>query len=165
LGSEEAISAYFTLVAKKLYLNKGYGHVMADASGGTLWLPPKVSKHIALWNSLDIAIATLRHGGIQSIRRGLVLDKCLASKTPAQPHFYLHAIATVPQRQGKGVGGQLMAAGLARADAEAMPAYLESSKESNVPFYRRFGFEVIDVARPPLGCPPMWLMWREPQRS
>jgi hypothetical protein len=59
-------------------------------------------------------------------------------------------------------GGKLMAAGLQRADAEHMPVYLESSKESNVPFYRRFGFELIEKVTPAKGCPSMWPMWREP---
>ena len=53
-----------------------------------------------------------------------------------------------------------MAAGLKRVDAAGMPAYLESSKKANVPFYQRFGFEVIEKIVPAKGCPPLWLMWR-----
>ncbi len=44
-----------------------------------------------------------------------------------------------------------------------MPAYLESSKERNVPLYRRFGFEVIEEHRSKVGSPPIWRMWREPR--
>jgi hypothetical protein len=52
---------------------------------------------------------------------------------------------------------------LSHCDREGMPCYLESSKERNVPFYRRHGFEVVQEV--PLGAegPSIWTMWREPQ--
>jgi hypothetical protein len=52
---------------------------------------------------------------------------------------------------------------LTSCDEEGVPAYLESSKEQNVPYYRHHGFEVtgaFDVA--PDG-PRLWGMWREPR--
>ena len=39
---------------------------------------------------------------------------------------------------------------LAHCDREGLPCYLESSKERNVPFYRRHGFEVVQEV--PLGA-------------
>jgi hypothetical protein len=39
-------------------------------------------------------------------------------------------------------------------------AYLESSKQSNVDYYARFGFRVTREVRLPRG-PRMWLMWRD----
>lgn len=52
---------------------------------------------------------------------------------------------------------------LDRCDAEGAPAYLESSKESNVPYYMRFGFEVTGELTVPDGGPTMWQMWRHPR--
>ena len=52
---------------------------------------------------------------------------------------------------------------LERCDAEGLPAYLESSKERNVPFYRRHGFEVREEIHFGPGGPPMWPMWRAPR--
>jgi hypothetical protein len=46
-------------------------------------------------------------------------------------------------------------------DADGLPAYLETQKESNVPFYRRHGFEVVGTKQLPVGAPNIWLMWRE----
>lgn len=157
-----AMLSFYTQVAKKLYLSQGFGHVMEDASGGTLWLPPGVKKEIPLLNSFDIAFSMLRNSGLKSIARGMAIDKVLANKKPKQPHYFLFAIGTRPDRQGEGVGGALMRAGLESVDLENMPAYLESSKEANVPFYRKFGFEVIEKVVPGNGCPPLWLMWRKP---
>lgn len=39
-GGENGMPDFYTAVARKLYLQKGFGHVMDDGSGGTLWLPP-----------------------------------------------------------------------------------------------------------------------------
>jgi hypothetical protein len=49
-----------------------------------------------------------------------------------------------------------------RCDVEGLPAYLESSKESNVAFYNRFGFETVKVVAHKAG-PQQWLMWRKPR--
>lgn len=159
-GQEVAITQYYTQVAKKLYLPQGYGHVMDDGSGGSLWLPPNVKKHIPLLNSVDIAISMLRHNGLKSIIRGMKVDTSLSKHKPVEAHHYLFAIGVRAGNQGKGLGAKLMEAGLKQADKESMPAYLESSKESNIPFYNRFGFEVIERVVPTKDYPPLWLMWR-----
>jgi hypothetical protein len=51
----------------------------------------------------------------------------------------------------------------AKADAEGVGMYLESSKESNVPFCSRCGFEVRDTLHHRRKGPSMWLMWRDPR--
>jgi hypothetical protein len=48
---------------------------------------------------------------------------------------------------------------LAVADASRVPCYLESSKPTNIPVYRTFGFEVTREVRLPDG-PRLWPMWR-----
>ena len=52
---------------------------------------------------------------------------------------------------------------LETCDAEGIPAFLESSKERNISYYERFGFEVTGEERLPKGGPPFWTMWREPR--
>jgi len=159
-GSREGMYRYYTKAAKKLYLSKGYGDVEDHGHGGSLWLPPYVDKNMPLWNSLDIAASMIKFSGFGSIGRGMAVDAALAEVKPKKPHYYLFAIGARPAHQGEGIGGALMKAGLERADADHMPAYLESSKESNVTFYQRFGFEVMEVILPAGGCPPLWAMWR-----
>jgi GNAT superfamily N-acetyltransferase len=81
---------------------------------------------------------------------------------PIEPHYYLEVIGTDPVKQSKGHGAALMNAVLEKADAEGVGAYLESSKDTNVPYYRKFGFEVVGEIHHPNG-PTMWRMWRDPR--
>ena len=83
----------------------------------------------------------------------------IEKRHPHEPHWYLQAIGTDPARQGKGYGGVVMRRQLAFADAAGMPAYLESSKETNIPIYKSFGFEVTGEIKLP-GGPTLWPMWR-----
>lgn len=156
-----AIEFYYRQVARKLYLQRGFGHIMDNGSGASMWLPPATDKVIPAWQSLDIGLSMFWHGGLESIRNGMAMDECLLASMPQEDFFYLSAIGTLPEAQGQGVGSQLMSAGLERVDAAGMPAYLESSKESNVPFYQRFGFRVTAEVQPKAGAPKLWLMWRD----
>ena len=72
---------------------------------------------------------------------------------PAEPHWYLAAIGSDPTVRGQGFGQVLMRSRLQRCDAECCPAYLESSKPENVPYYERFGFTVVgDAVSVTVGC-------------
>jgi GNAT superfamily N-acetyltransferase len=82
---------------------------------------------------------------------------------PKEPHWYLAVLGTEPAWQGKGVGSALLAPVLQRCDREGRPAYLESSKESNLAFYARHGFEVTGTIDLLGGGPRVWPMWREPR--
>lgn len=163
LRSLDIIRDTFTALAKTLYLKKGFGAVIGDGLGGTLWLPPEVKKEIGPLTTLSIASRVIARHGVTPVRRALAVDDAMIKAKPGMPHYYLFAIGVRPQHQGKGLGRALMEGPLARCDAERVPAYLESSKASNVPFYRSLGFEVTEELRLPLGGPSMWPMWRMPK--
>ena len=85
----------------------------------------------------------------------------LEKRHPREPHWYLDTLGTDPDHRGKGVGAALLAPVLERCDREGMPSYLESSKESNIPYYERFGWRVQhELALK--GGPSLWAMWRDP---
>ena len=98
----------------------------------------------------------------QRILQNLLVLNDIERKHPNEPHYYLEFVGTTPAAQGKGMGSRVIAPMCDRADSEAVGLYLESSKESNVPFYARFGFEVRETLQHRNGGPTMWLMWREP---
>lgn len=131
--------------------------------GGAIWLPPGLWRPSG-WQQLAalpaLTLALRSRLGVASATYGAVLPF-----HPQQPHWYLSGLGTEPAVQGSGIGSELMRSRLARCDAEGAPAYLESSKERNVPFYERHGFAVTREISTPGGGPTFWLMWREPRRE
>jgi GNAT superfamily N-acetyltransferase len=85
----------------------------------------------------------------------------MAEVHPSEPHWYLEGLGTHPDWQRRGIASAVLAPVLGKCDADGLPAYLETQRESNVPFYRRHGFEVIGMKQLSNGAPNMWLMWRE----
>jgi ribosomal protein S18 acetylase RimI-like enzyme len=78
------------------------------------------------------------------------------------PHFYLAVLGTEPDAQGRGLGSAVLGAVLRQCDGDQVGAYLESSKERNIDFYARHGFQVVGELRLLRG-PTMWKMWRDPR--
>ena len=95
-------------------------------------------------------------------RAGLELGRTLEAVHERRPHWYLAIVGTDPVHQGHGIGSALLAPVLEQCDREGSLAYLESSKEVNIRFYERHGFEVTQEVRIP-GGPVMWPMLRIPR--
>jgi predicted N-acetyltransferase YhbS len=81
-----------------------------------------------------------------------------AKHDPDVPHWHLGPVAVDTHLQGRGVGSNLMRVFCAKMDAAEEDAYLETDKEINLPFYERFGFEVVGTEKV-LGV-PNWFMIR-----
>jgi GNAT superfamily N-acetyltransferase len=132
----------------------------ADHEGGAFWDPPEGWK--ASWVDLLRAAPVLVPALGPRLRRCLRGLETIERAHPRGPHWYLAMLGTDPVHQGKGVGRALLEPILDRCDAEGLGAYLESSKERNVPYYQRFGFTVTGQLDLPDG-PPLWPMWRDPR--
>jgi GNAT superfamily N-acetyltransferase len=101
-----------------------------------------------------LARATKRRNAVR------LLDAVTAAH-PHEEHWYLAMLATDPLWQGRGVGGSLLQAILSIADEQGVPTYLETHRESNLAYYRRWRFELTTTLALP-GCPRMWTMTRPP---
>ncbi len=126
-----------------------------------LWFPPgkpPPSAPRALWSLLPMLPFLAGRHFTRSIRFVGEMER----RHPKEPHWYLTTLGTDPPNQGTGLGSAVLQPVLDRCDRTGTRAYLESSKEQNVPLYRRHGFEVTDEVRL-CGGPPIWLMWREPR--
>ena len=126
-----------------------------------LWDPPGRWKQTS-WQELRLLPSCRRATGRQ-MRRGQEVTELMKTHHPQEPHWYLGVIGSDPDVRGAGFGQALMRSRLDRCDAEHAPAYLESSKEENVPYYMRFGFDITGEIQLPDGGPVMAQMWREPR--
>jgi ribosomal protein S18 acetylase RimI-like enzyme len=81
------------------------------------------------------------------------------------PHWYLYYVGVTPSQQGHGIGSALLASLLARADAEALPCYLETGVARNVGFYERHGFQVVAEGALPREGPRLWAMLQAPREG
>ena len=153
--------ANFELIVRRT-LEVGLVQTTTGVEGAALWLPPgrdlleRPGGTFFGWRSMLLLRGAIGRGG-----RFFAL---LARHHPHEPHWYLPVLGTDPAFQGRGVGSALLTALLARSDAEGLPAYLESSKERNIPFYRRHGFEVQGTLEVP-GGPTVWPMRRAPRAA
>lgn len=156
----ERLRQFFALDMKAWNLRHDETWTTPDYRGGAIWAPPGKWK----LSVADIVKSTPAMARILGRRLPLALRGLneIERRHPREPHYYLAVLGTEPAQQGKGIGGALLAPVLDRCDQEGVGAYLESSKEKNVPYYRRFGFEVTEELPLPKG-PPIWLMWRQPR--
>ncbi|WP_280425507.1 GNAT family N-acetyltransferase [Nocardia carnea] len=129
-------------------------------AGAALWDPPGGWKTPPR-TELRMLPQMMRALGSR-MRAGKQLVDLMTAAHPAEPHWYLATIGTDPAQRGGGYGRALIDRRLEQCDREGIPAYLESSKQANIGYYERFGFEVTGTITVPDG-PDLWPMWRTPR--
>jgi GNAT superfamily N-acetyltransferase len=133
-----------------------------DGSGAAVWARP------GRWEVP--LLHTLRQGPLMRKVFGRRLPLAtwtllrIENRHPRSPdHWYLQYIGVEPRRQGRGLGGALLAPILERCDRDGVPAHLEASSDRNRALYERNGFAHEATFNIPAGGPPLRKMWREPR--
>ena len=158
---DAGLRAYFGTQMRADYLPFGGCYTTDGSVGSAIWAPagkPLLTGLRGILTMLPVLPYVATNLGLT-----LRLLTLVESMHPHEPHWYLATLGVAVGQQGQGVGSALMRPVLEHCDAEGMPCYLESSKERNVPFYRRHGFEVVKEVALPGDGPPIWTMWREPR--
>lgn len=159
-------TAFFEVEARAKLAGEGEvlvaGDGPDDVRGAAIWAAPDHWKP-TLREAVAIVPPSIRLFRTQLPRAISALTRIEKLHPAEPPHWYLAILATDPAHQGQGVGGALVRAVTERCDEQGLPAYLESSKERNVPFYARLGFAVVEEVHLPAGGPPIWRMWRDPK--
>ncbi|HVA04671.1 MAG TPA: GNAT family N-acetyltransferase [Acidimicrobiales bacterium] len=151
---------FFAIQLRHTYLERGEVYTTQDLGGAAMWSPPGRAR--PGWRDLVRLVPVMPYltGLGRDTPEAARLLSAVDAARPVEPHWYLATLGTDPERQRTGVGSALMQCVLDGVDAEGLPAYLESSKESNLAFYGRHGFEVTGEIRTPRQGPTLWLMWR-----
>lgn len=150
----------YLVLIRRLFLRRGAAWTTPDLAGAALWIPPGEPKRTRADQLAELASLFPWVGS--GMGRAYRIDAMVEGHHPIEPHWYLEVLSVDPARQRRGYGSALLEPGLARCDAAGLPAYLETQREANLPYYGRFGFELRDVMEAP-GVPPLWGMWREPR--
>lgn len=155
------LHTFFSIQLRHVFLPDGEVWVAGAPGAGALWARPGIGR--PSWRDALRLAPMLPHicaGVVRALRLLTLVER---HRPYDRPHWYLAVLGTDPPVQGRGLGSAVLAPVLGRCDAEGVGAYLESSKESNIPFYRRHGFEVVGELQAPGGGPSLWPMWREPR--
>lgn len=141
------------------YLRLGETYRTEDGAAAAVWAPPgselfEPAEEEAFGAALGELVGP-------DAERFALLAEIFAQHHPAEPLYYCQFLATVPARQGHGLGSAFLRDMLERADREQVPAYHEATTPRNRALYERHGYETIEEFRLPDG-PPLWAMWRAP---
>jgi len=154
------LTRFFRTVLLVQHLDQGACFTDADLTAAALWNLP------GQWHLTPGRLLRGSLGFVSAFGTNLpVALRALGAVErahPHAPHYYLAVLGTRPDRQGTGLGSSVLQPVLERCNHDGLGAYLESSKERNIPFYRRHGFEVTGEIRLP-GGPLVWPMWRDPR--
>lgn len=160
----QRIGALQRLVATEVVLPHGELWIAEDAATAELaaaaaWLRPDSVVPQYVWRDVADQSALLCGDRWQANDDA---EARAAGLRPDRAHWYLGGVGVRRARQRSGLGRAVLRPVLERAAGEL--AYLETSSEANVGFYRALGFEVSGHLVIPGGGPPVWAMTREPDR-
>lgn len=116
----------------------GSAYRTVDYGAAALWLPPGAGPD-------EEALGAVMEEGVDTVLQPEVFGVLeeVGAGHPDEAHWYLPAMGADPTCQRKGYGSAVMAESLRRCDEGHVAAYLESTNPANIPFYQRFGFDVI----------------------
>jgi GNAT superfamily N-acetyltransferase len=164
-GRDDRLRTFFTSMSRS-YLRRGKPcYLSGDASAAALWSAPggwtMGLSEMALEAVPNVLAFRLRV--FDALRTQLQIERLHTAQST--PHWYLGYLGTRHDRQGQGLGTQMLRQVLDGADTDSVPAYLESSNERNLTVYERNGFRVVGELQALGNGPTLWRMWREPQAS
>ncbi|MFT4186237.1 MAG: GNAT family N-acetyltransferase [Micrococcaceae bacterium] len=144
----QRLTIMFSAIMRTTALHNGVIDIAREAAdkpiiGVAIWENPEKSTN--LWAEIREIPNFLKAIGIRNIVSALSVLKIFKKYRPSEKHWYLSDIAVSPDARGLGVGSALLEYRLNKIDKTALPAYLESTTDSNRRLYERYGFKKVDT--------------------
>jgi ribosomal protein S18 acetylase RimI-like enzyme len=95
----------------------------------------------SVWLDTKLAFSCI---GISNLGKAMKREADIKKGHPAALLSYLWFIGVRPQEQGKGAGSHLLSEIIDKSKAEDRIICLETSTERNLPWYKKFGFEIYN---------------------
>ncbi len=158
---EEALRRFFDVCLRQLTMPYGEVWATPHLEGIALWTPPSSFK-VGLSEQIHFVGQAIRAMQLRHVASRLAGFNEVERHHPKESHYYLFFMGVDPDCQGGGIGSAMLASMLERCDAESMPAYLEATRETLIPFYSRHGYRPLAPVELPYKGPTMYPMWRDP---
>lgn len=84
--------------------------------------------------------------GVENIQKTLVRESLIKKTQPKDLMYYLWFIGVAPECQNTGIGSVLLDELIEDSSLKKRPIYLETSTLKNLPWYKKFGFDIYHEA-------------------
>lgn len=95
----------------------------------------------SVWLDVKLAFSCI---GISNLGKAMKREAAVSKVHPKAQITYLWFIGVKPGEQGKGAGSQLLSEIIEKSKTKGRIICLETSTERNLPWYKKFGFEVYN---------------------
>ncbi|TJZ77967.1 GNAT family N-acetyltransferase [Rhodococcus oryzae] len=153
---EQRVAELQRLYLEHMAVPHGLAYIDADRNGVVAFIPPDVSPPD---ESVLASIAEL-HG--DRFVRMMDAEEQMSAMGSWDDAWLLATIGVARGAQGRGLGGDLLAAGLAEMDRAGHAVWLDTATRRNLPLYERHGFSIAGHITIDDG-PEVWRMFRGPR--
>jgi GNAT superfamily N-acetyltransferase len=154
----ERLSTLWRFMAQHVYLPGGVCTTTEDYAAVALWRDPANLRSEEFRDHHGAEFFAAMHGEDGDLNRLSEMGHTMAEHHPEVPHWYLLAIGVLPERQGRGLGGDLLNFTLTELMPADLPAYLEATSPRSRTLYQRAGFAELN-AFATSDSPTLWGMW------
>jgi GNAT superfamily N-acetyltransferase len=163
----EALSRYFDYSMSEGARSGRCVTVLDEGPAAAVWLLPGSAERTTAEARAKAAFlaAILGPKGVENYRRIMDFMTPRAQSAVKGSAWYLSIIGVSPAAQGRGIGGRVVHTTLAEADQIGASCFLETFSQRNLPFYQRFGFEVVALHQEPTTRSQYYIMQRTPNKS
>jgi GNAT superfamily N-acetyltransferase len=154
-GYLDRLTQYQRLFLTGIGLPHGRVWIAEDASAVAVWTTPSTpadafAPHADAFRDIAGSRADL----------AAEYEQAMGIFRPREPSWFLALVGVDPDQQRQGLGRAVITPGLAAADADHSPAFVETQEPTNLHFYESLGFTVIAELELPHRGPIHYAMYR-----